>query len=191
MMLVSDAASLYATLQRMHACNDSVAFRNADKTLKLVLRNVATDPESVTCELLVEADEDDEDLRRVLDLDCGMFWQERGEYFLDSWTFSAADFDVEQVRSVMNAINEAHAYRVCHCGRYLVKDHGLMCLFCQMTATEDGNKSEFCPICLETGFRMHMKSTRCCQQFLHGKCLDLWKDRHDPPTCPLCRHAMM
>lgn len=187
-MLVSDAESMYTTLQRLHLINDGVLFWNEQRSLKLLLRNDPVDPDTVSCELAIMADDDDDELEKILELlTSDGYTDEPGVFVLDSWTFRAAEFDVEDARKVMSAVNDAYQYRICPCRKYIIKDEPLICTFCQMTRTAEDKQTHFCSICRDDGMRMHMQCQACCKQFLHKHCLAKWEEQSGDERCPLCR----
>lgn len=186
-MLVSDPEAMVATLKRLHALNDGVMFWNEQRTFKLMLRNDPVDAESVACELAVVVDEDDEHMMRLMEMTNDGYIDEPGTLVVESWCFPLADFGIEEAAKVQHAVNRTYLYRVCPCNKYLIKDDGAVCLFCQMTATPESRRWHFCPICCEEGREMHMALQPCCAQRLHSRCLDTWIHKSGDDRCPLCR----
>lgn len=185
--LVADPAALYGAIKRLHAINDAVVFWNEARTLKLMLRNDPVDPDTVACELALVYDEDDEAMQRVVDLLDGGYVDEPGTFVLDSWSFQAAEFAVEDVTKIAGVINDAYLFTICPCGSYLIRDDAAMCVYCHMTSTAEEKRSFFCTICREDGLAMHMKHQPCCQQRLHSHCLATWRAKSQDERCPLCR----
>lgn len=187
-MLVSDPDSMFHVIKRLHGINDGVIFWNEQRSFKLMLRNDPVDPETVSCELVLVFDEEDGTMQHVLDLTNDGYIDEPGIFVLDSWTFQAAEFSLDDARKVMAVINDAYLFRVCPCGAYLVKDDASICVFCHMTSSPEDKLAHFCSICCEDGMAMHMKRQACCQQHLHAHCLATWRDKSGDDRCPLCRH---
>lgn len=189
-MLVSDPLSMEATLRRLRIINDCFVFWNEERSLKLMLRNDPEDPEVLSFELLLAADEDDEDVERLMELlPAEGFTGEPGLYLIESWSWPETDFAVDQARAVMNAVNDAYAYRVCPCRKYIIKDEPPICTFCQMTRTAEDKALHFCAICREEGMRMHMVRQSCCGQLLHERCLSQWHGASGDARCALCRQT--
>lgn len=186
-VLLSDPNALAGALIRLHAHNDGVLFWNEQRTFKLMLRNDPIDADTLACELAMLADEDDTHMANLLDLTNDGYVDEPGTYVLDEWSFDMAEFGPQCVEPIMHAINRAYLYRVCPCGRYLVKDDADMCVFCHMTSTPSRKRTHFCSICCEDGLEMHMTQQPCCKQHLHAKCLSTWHAKSSCENCPLCR----
>lgn len=185
-LLVSDAGAMLNTVKRLHFINDGIIFWNEQRTFKLMLRNDPVDADTVSCELALVFEDDDEVMQRVLDLTNDGYMDEPGVFILDSWTHQLADFCADDARKIMNAVNDAYLYKTCPCGNYLVKDDAAHCLFCQMTRAP-GQETHFCTICCEDGLAMHMTRQPCCQQRLHAHCLATWRTKSGDDRCPLCR----
>lgn len=186
--LVRDEGALYGVVKRLHNHNDAVTFWNEQRTFKLMLRNDPSEDDAASCELLVLWDEDDERMQRVVELISDGYVDEAGVYVLDSWQFPHADFQANDVRKMMHAINDAYLYRICPCGEYMIKDDAAVCVFCQMTSTPQGRHKHWCSICCEDGMAMHMRQQPCCQQYLHAGCMATWVAKSGDGRCPLCRH---
>ncbi len=185
--LVCDADSLFTALKRLHATNDGVLFWNEQRSLQLMLRNDPVDAETLSCELVLIFEVEDEKMQRLLDLTNDGFFDEPGVYVLDSWTFQMNEFTPHAARKVMDAVNSAYLYRVCPCASYLVKDDGAICVFCHMTSKAEDRTPHFCSICCEDGMAMHMRRQACCQQHMHSHCLATWLAKSGDDRCPLCR----
>lgn len=185
--LVAEAESLYHSVRRLHRTNESVLFWNEQRSFKLMLRNDPVDADTVSCELAMVVDEDDDDMARLMDLMTDGYLEEPGTFVLDSWTFKDKEFTEEGARKIQFAINAAHRYRVCPCAAYVIKDDGAVCVFCQMTRTRADKESHFCAICCEDGMRMHMTRQDCCQHYLHKHCMATWRSKSGDERCPLCR----
>jgi len=186
--LVSDAESMYTTIKRLHLINDGVLFWNEQRSFKLLLRNDPVDAQTVSCELAIMHDDEDDEIEKILELlTSDGYTEEPGVFVLESWTFQMDSFDVEDARKVMNAVNDAYQYRICPCRKYIIKDEPLICVFCQMTRTAEDKQTHFCAICREDGMRMHMTCQACCKQHLHKHCLSTWQDESGDERCPLCR----
>lgn len=186
-VLVKDADSMLATVRRLHVINDAVLFWNEQRSFKLMLRNDPMDAETISVELALVFDDDDEDMARIMELTNDGYIDEPGTFVLESWTFSSAEFGHDEAARIMRAINDAFLYRVCACGSYLIRDDAQICVFCCMTRSAEDKAVHFCPICHEEGMRMHMDHMPCCGQHLHRACLAAWKSKSGDDRCPLCR----
>lgn len=187
-MLVHDAHALLATLKRLHVLNDGVLFYNEQGTLKIMLRNDPVDSDTLACEVVIVVDEEDESMRRILELCNDGYLEDPSTFVLQSWSFPSADFTVEEASKVMRFLNDVYLFRVCGCGKYIIKDDASMCLFCHMTSTAADRELHFCAICCDEGVAMHMTELGCCKQRLHKHCLNTWKSKSGNDRCPLCRH---
>lgn len=187
MTLVSDSHAMAAMLRRLHALNDAVTFWNEQRTFKLMVRNDPVDPETLACELVLVTDEDDDSMVELMALMSDGYLEEPGTFVLDTWSFSLDTFSAEDAARVAKAVNDAYGYRVCPCGKYLIKDDAGVCLYCQMTASAADRTSHFCPICCEEGREMHMTRMPCCSNHLHTHCLATWHHKSGDDRCPLCR----
>lgn len=186
-MLVHDPHAVYATLKRLHVLNDNVMFWNQQHTFKLMLRNDPVDADTLACELAMVVDETDDAMATMLDLNCDGYMDEPGTYVLDTWSFSCAEFNIEDATRIMHAINNAYMMRVCGCTSYLIKDDAELCTYCELTSTPSQRAKEFCPICHVDVVVMHMAEMPCCHQRLHRHCLATWKAKSGDLRCPLCR----
>lgn len=187
MTLVADADSLLAVLKRLHALNDGVLFWNEQRSFKLMLRNDPMDADTVACELAMVYDDEDESFQRIIELANDGYLDEPGTFVFDSWSFPAADLCAADVAKVMHAVNRAYLYRVCPCGKYLIKDDAPLCVYCQLVSTPADRDTHFCSICCEDGISMHMQRQPCCRQHLHSHCLATWRAKSRNDACPLCR----
>lgn len=185
--VVNDASSLLSVLWRLRNTNEAVLFYNQDASLKLMLRNDPQGMDTLACDLCIVADEDDDDMQRMLELHADGYADDPTTYVLDTWSFDASKVTVADMGKLVTAINEAHLLRVCPCRRYMIKDDARYCLYCHLTSTPADQQHHFCPICYDDGVRMHMTVMPCCNQPLHRQCLGTWRDKSD--SCPLCRQA--
>lgn len=195
--LVRDKGAMLGVLQRLHVMNDAVVFWNLDKTIKLMLRNDPVDHETMGWDLSIMCGDGDETqpVDAALDLEHDGYMDEPGLFVLDSGTlpFESGAND-EAVAKVVSLVNRAYETVICPCGAYLIKDGADMCAFCQMTATPEDLRKEYCCICMDDGVAKHMATQPCCGQRLHRACLATWAAarRGDdsggaPASCPLCR----
>ncbi len=188
-VLISDPEAMAATLRRLHVLNDAVTFWNEQRSFKLMVRNDPVDAETLACELVMIVDEDDEAMGDLMSLMSDGYLEEPGTFVLDTWSFPFETFSSKDADKVAKAVNSAYLYRVCPCGKYLIKDEGGVCLYCQMTATADDRAVHFCPICCEEGRAMHMTQMPCCSNRLHTHCLATWHHKSGDERCPLCRQG--
>jgi hypothetical protein len=186
--LVQDPSTLVAVLKRLRATNDGIVFWNRQRTFRLMLRNDPADlDDSIACELVLLFDEDDDAMSSLMELSGEGYQEETGTWVLEQWAFRELDLDSVTVSKVAEAINRAYLTTVCACSRYLIKDDGMYCVFCQMTATPADKAAHFCPICHEQGAAMHMARLPCCGQRLHRQCLHTWRQKSRDERCPMCR----
>jgi len=185
--LVHNAAALAATLKRMHIVNECVIFWNEQRSFKLMLRNDPVDADTLACELALVFEEGDDRMAELIDMTNDGYVDEPGTFVLESWSFPAAEFGIDEAAKIMHAVNTAYLCRVCPCTKYLIKDDAVMCFFCQMTSTPDDTQTHFCSICCEDGLAMHMARQPCCGQHLHAQCAGTWKATSGNERCPLCR----
>lgn len=188
--LICRAQSLHACLCRLRATNDAVIFKNADETLRIMLRNDPQEnPDTMCFDLSVVWDDNtDVEIAKIMDLEHDGYIEEPGVFVLDSFSnIPAQTHDSPELDRLRLAINHAHELSLCHCMTYLIKDGGSCCVFCTMTADEGDLRREFCPICQDSGIRLHMAKQSCCNQFLHASCLRTWNKTSS--VCPMCRTA--
>lgn len=185
--MVRDAFALLATLKRLHILDDGVLFWNEQRTFKIMLRNDPVDSETLACELAIIIDEDDDALAKILEMCSDGYMEDSCTYVAHTWSFPMEHFTVEEAAKIMHVLNEVHQYRACDCGKYIIKDEGTMCYFCQMTSSAPDRECHFCPICCEDGVAMHMVEQPCCKQRLHTRCLKTWKSKSNNDRCPFCR----
>ena len=203
-VLVKDAKSLLGAMRRLHVANDAIMFWNTDETFKILLRN---DPEGdisqdgMTWDLSIVWDDDDDDddhLTRVMELEHDGFLEEPGTFVVDSGSIAsmAAAFEDPDgnadLAKARETINRVHAYTICPCAKYLIKDEDQRtCVFCHLTASPEDMQHHFCAICQSDGTRRHMVQQACCKQYLHRTCLASWASKGPSSTtalaCPLCR----
>ena len=186
-VLVQDAANLLDTLCRLRTLNEAVMFYNHESSLKLLLRNDPVGADTLACDLCIVADEEDDHLNRMLELHPDGYLEDPTTYVLESWSFDTDKVTPRDLDKVAAAINGAFLLRICPCRRYLIKDDGLYCYYCQLSSTPADRQHHFCPICCEDGVRMHMTVTACCTQPLHRACLTTWHTKSGADRCPLCR----
>ena len=197
--LVQDPQALLAVMVRLHATNDALIVWNCDRAFKILVRNdpTADDGDSYAVEVGILCDEDEpegERMARCLALEHDGYMEEPGVFAIDTIVVRrGADYVDGDLARAAKLLNDVHAYTVCPCGKYLIKDADLvsgeakLCLACQLTARPGDLELDFCPICMEKSFRLHMTATGCCGQRLHTGCLDVWRAKH--ASCPLCRHV--
>jgi hypothetical protein len=197
--LVQDPQALLSVMCRLHATNDALIVWNCDRAFKILVRNDPTveDGDSYAVEVAILCDEDEpegERMARCLELEHDGYMEEPGVFAIDTIVVRRHPDHVRaDLRRAAKLLNEVHAYMVCRCGQYLIKDANFLtgeaklCLACQLTARPGDLELDFCPICMEKTFKRHMTATGCCGQRLHVSCLDVWRAKQQ--TCPLCRHV--
>ena len=193
--LVKEPASLIACFQRLHATNEGVCFWNADRTLKLMLRN---NPDSsantLSAELLLLCDDDDDDgsatkeLETIMELDVDSY-VDGGAWVLEEFLLdSSVEPTDDAVTGVMETINKVFNMRVCDCRKYMLREPDTpTCCFCVLTGTAADREPVNCPICYATGPRVGFKKQECCGQLMHLSCLNRWRAT-SANSCPWCRH---
>lgn len=193
--LVRDCAALLACAMRLHLSNEAVAFWNASREFRMLLRNDPTEPGVVAFELcIMPGDEDDDEgddrLARVLELEHdGYLDDDDGLFVLAGYSFPLEDVvrSPDMLEEARAYVNRVHAYSICKCGAYLIKDGARMCLFCQLTDDPSAPADQFCAICHDTGAARHMVTQACCGQALHRSCSATWASVSKDARCPLCR----
>jgi hypothetical protein len=188
---VKNKDRFWSVLQRVHETNDAIVYENDERSFKFMIRN---DPDGgagkfMVMDLAIIAPEDDERVQEALEYEHDGWWDDDDPttFVVESWEFEKAKPDQGELQEMMDYVNRTHEYKICPCGRYLVKDKKDACFFCEMTASDDDMKRETCPICLCDGFAMHMKRTKCCDQIVHRGCAKAWTLKGKTGTCALCR----
>lgn len=205
-MLVKDARCLAAALTRMHAAraepdrqgsSDAVMFWNASRDFLIMLRNSYDeddeddddpDPNLRFEVCIMQPDDEDDALVEALELEHDGEREGDGTCVLQ--TFSVPAARPEDLEPAREFINRVHAWELCKCGAYFIKDDAPLCLFCQMTddaGDGPGAPDDACAICHERGLARHMRRQACCGASLHRLCLSKWATKSDDARCPLCR----
>lgn len=196
--LVKEAASLVACFQRLHATNEGVCFWNADRTLKLMLRNnPESGPDSLSAELLLLCDEDGDDdsndsaakeLETIMELDVDSY-SDGDAWVLEEFVLDASvDPSDDAVAGIMATINKVYNMRICDCRKYMLREQDTStCCFCLLTGTAEDREPVSCPICYAVGPRLGFRKQECCGQLMHTSCLNRWHAT-SANTCPWCRH---
>lgn len=186
--MITDPESVRTALVRMHACNGCVLFWNAERTLKFMLRNDPETPENdeLAFELCLVVEEDDEAMRRMLELMADGTLLDPTTFAMHTWFFD--DAESVDAKDVMAKLNAAHATRVCPCGEAVITDHAPVCLLCHLRASEAGTKKHFCAICHEESLAMHVHR-RSCGHYYHQRCHDRWTAASGGGPCPVCKQA--
>ena len=187
--LVKDDKCFLACLLRMHSTNEAVTFWNASREFRLMLRNDPVDADTIAFQVcLVEDDEDCKGLARVLELEHDGYFEE-STFVLESYSFDRDEVikSPEVLQPSRTRLNEIHAFRLCPCGSYFIKDGAKMCLFCQLIGDSVQAPEHFCAICHDSSVAQHMVTQACCGQMLHRACLACWEASSGQRSCPLCR----
>lgn len=179
----------WTALKRVHATNSAVTYFSKDESFKLMIRN---DPEGgagkyMVVDLVIVAPEDEDRVLDVLELENDGWWDDEdpAAFVVESWEFEKDAPDEDELTEMMEYVNATYKYTFCPCGKYFIKDDRDVCVFCDMTASDDDLRKESCPICLSDGYMMHMKKTACCGQIVHRECCKAWTNKSK--TCALCR----
>lgn len=188
---VRDVKCMLACLLRMHMSNDAVVFWNHSREFKIMLRNDPVDSSTVSFELaIVPEDEDEEDgtVAKVLELEYDGV-DDEGLFVVESYSFDmeAVVRHPEDLDDARRRLNALCLYTVCGCGAYFIKDGARTCLHCQLTADRHDAPLHFCAICHEQSIERHMVRQPCCKQLLHRACLATWEAKSADAQCPLCR----
>jgi hypothetical protein len=194
-MAVSDVKCMLACMLRMHLSNEAVVFWNHSREFKVMIRNDPVDAETVAFDVcIVYGDEDDETVAsrqvpKVLEMEYDGYFDEEGTFVVDEYSFKMDQVarHPDMLDEARKKINEIHAFRICRCGSYFIKDGGAMCLFCQLTNENYESRQHFCAICHENSIERHMLRQTCCNQMLHRSCLSTWVITSKDTRCPLCR----
>lgn len=197
--LVKDCQSMLACVLRMHTHdNGAIVFWNASRDFRMLLRNDPEEPGTVAFELCIVHDNDDDDdpdvLTEALQLEHDGYMDEDGMFVVDTFSYAMDELvrSPDLLEDARACVNRVHAYSLCKCGKYFVKDGAASCLFCQLTedpVAPDAGARHFCTICHDTGGSRHMVKQACCGQMLHRACLATWRSTSRDTRCPLCRSA--
>lgn len=181
--LATDVGSVMGLLKRLHFNGDNLSFENASNTFSIILRNDSTDSETLAFEMAFATE--DVALGKAIERAGIEYKEEPGTYVIDSWSFEADTFCQEDARVIMAALNRAYLYKTCPCGGNLIKDDAEICYMCHLRSDTEKKRRQYCSICREEGFAMHMKRQACCMQYFHARCIATWNEAGG--TCPLCR----
>lgn len=189
--VVKDVKCLLACVLRMHLSNEAVVFWNATREFRMMLRNDPDEPGVLSFELCLapsDDEEEDEGVSKVLQLEHEGYFDE-GLFVLDSFSYQMDEAvrSPELLDGACARINQVHAYSICRCSAYFIKDAAKLCLFCQMSNDAPGGAEHFCAICHESSIERHMVKKACCGQMLHRACLATWEVKSSDSRCPLCR----
>lgn len=181
----------WSAVQRIHETNSGITYHNEDSTFKLMIRN---DPDGgagkfMVLDLIIVAPEEEERVIEALEMENDGWWDEDDPtaFVVESWEFLKKDPDEDEIKEMMDYVNATYKYKICPCAKYFIKDGKDMCVFCELTASQDDLKKESCPICLSDGYTMHMKKTKCCSQTVHKDCAKTWSLKGNTDKCALCR----
>ena len=196
MVFITNKERFWSSIKRLfNHRDDGVMFWNHDKTFKMMIR---IDPDGstgkyVTFELVIL--DHDPRIGKVLEkMVCNFSGNDdTDEYVVDQWEFDKNDLDQEELDDMIQYINTMYEYVFCHCGEHFIKDSIInkkdMCVFCEMTATDDDMQRFECPVCLEIGYEMHSKTVKCCDNKLHAVCYDRWA-KEGNGKCMFCREDL-
>ena len=199
--LIKEPSHFLSCLRRLHTYNDAVMFYNVDRTFKLMIRNDPdlADENAMACDISIVHDRDNEDAdyaekwTEILSLEHDGYYDDDSTFVLESFQFAVDELPTsEAVTSAANKINDIYAMTVCPCQRYLIKDgHATICTYCLLSSSTQGLRPCFCCVCQESTPQMHMNLQKCCDQYIHNKCLTTWYAKSDQRLCPLCRAPQM
>lgn len=192
---------MLACLMRMHVgpqSNQAVVFWNSTRDFQIMLRMDPIEPNTVSFELcIVPEDEDEEDdlvpsISTLLETEFDGYYDE-GAFVVKSYAVELDELVrkpdlLEDARVHLNAL---HAYTVCGCGAYFIKDGARMCLLCQLVAAPGQDTEHFCAICQDNGVGHHMAKLPCCGKMMHRGCLARWKASGEERPCPLCKQPLL
>ena len=200
---VSSTASAHAALVKMHAHNEGIIFDNADGTVKLMIRPVFDDEDSVGSEdvefqvcVLDEDEDDDGALTKALEreFDGAFDVDDDSVFIVDGIEIDKmAELDAAHplVAKFAALVNRVHGWRLCECGLGFVKSgDDASCLRCVLTCSdvertflEDPENA--CIICMEPAGTRFSRAMSCCKKRTHDRCLKRWLDTSN--SCPHCR----
>jgi hypothetical protein len=176
---------LRAVLLRLHATNDALVCWNADRDLRVVLRNEPQDDDTLSFQLGLMPAKDSAAARAMeLDLLEGYFDDHDDSFFVvEHYEFPRADVesDAATLSKAAERVGAVLAYRMCPCGEFLIKDGAPQCMFCDLVAGRDDDELD-CAICHEAGPLRQLEVSRCCRNAFHKACLSKWRG-----PCPTCR----
>lgn len=196
--IIRDPDMLLSVLRRLNASNDgAICMFNTDRSFQIMLRCVDMgddDEDTIAFEVALVKGEEMDDARwdEILQLEHDGYLDDDDMVFvMDEWTLSSRDPDRETLEEAVQRINSVQRMTVCPCNRYLIKDGGDMCPFCQLTCTPDDLVRAFCCVCLTETPQKHMPCQPCCSQRIHTRCLAQWYARSQTMQCPLCRRLSL
>lgn len=182
---------LLEALRDMHMLEEATMFENSAGDLQFILQSTseATD-EMMTFEIALlydEAQDQHGKIRRILDLEFATVPNEDG-----NWTFYLGNLtqtpESEDLIEAAESINALRDIRICECFEYFIKTPGRhICYMCTMRRLQDEVTRE-CVICNDP-IRTRLGSIHmtCCDQYMHKRCLELWRRDDSTKICPICR----
>jgi len=190
---ITSAAHMMDALQALHKDEDAIMFSNQSGDMVFVLQSTSENTDTMmTFELSMVYDETKDchgKIKRILDHEYGAMGNEDDNYTLYMFTLSQEP-ESEELYDTMRYINTAYNFRFCECFEYFIKHLDReVCYACTMRARPWTPKP--CVICSEPIHSwkgsMHMKA--CCGQWMHKRCLELWRRDSDSKICPICRQS--
>lgn len=190
MEIISNRDRFWSSLKRLYKNNDGIMFKNKDDTFKIMIR---PDPDGsaghfVVFDLVIVFEESNTTLNKILELTTDGWFSEDNdmEYVVESWEFDKRNPDVSELKEMMEYTNKTYNFVFCQCGKHFIKDGGDMCVFCEMTGSDEDFEKFECPICMEEGYNMHSKLSKCCSNKMHKMCYDRWY-KEGNKKCAICR----
>ena len=182
---------LLEALRDMHMLEESTMFENVSGDLQFILQSTseATD-EMMTFEVALlydEATDQHGKIRRILDLEFATVPNEDG-----NWTFYLGNLaqspSMDDLMEATESINALRDIRICECFEHFIKTPGRhLCYTCTMRRRQDEEERE-CVICNDPILtRLGSIHMTCCGQYMHKRCLELWRRDDSTKTCPICR----
>ena len=188
---ITSATQMMDALQALHKDEDAIMFSNQSGDMVFVLQSTSecTD-EMMTFELALVYDETKDchgKIKMIMDHEYGALENEEDNYTLYMFTLTK-DPDAEDVYDTMRCINNTHKLRFCECFEHCIKGADReVCYTCTMRSRPWTPIP--CVICSDPIHTwkgsMHMKA--CCGQWMHRRCLELWRRDSDSKVCPICR----
>ena len=189
--MISCPKRLWGAVERIHKNDTGVVFPNANESFQILIRN---NPEGgaghfAMIDVCIPNDEDDDMLARCLETYVGGVGFDGDEFIVHTFEFDTRKPSAEELAECMKRINELHATTICNCGKRFITDGKEMCLFCDLTATEEMLAETECPICLQTCLHMHSRTMACCNKKIHILCDANWYTKGNK-KCPMCREPL-
>lgn len=191
-LFIRNPRFLLEALQDIHKNEEAVIFKNRHGDMSFVLQSTSESTDQMmTFDVSYMYDEDEDchgKIKHVLDMEYNAIRSDDSLWTLYMFTIGV-DPPISDVEEMADALNTLYTIRFCECFEYFIKTpNRSLCHMCSMRRDTHENTQEcvICndPILTELG-SMHMKS--CCGQYMHKRCVEMWRRDNPCKTCPICR----